>query len=60
MNFEKIPTTNITYTTLQNYTNVMVDEHGIQTLKVMVVVFVVILLLFEFFVLPLCSLLSVK
>jgi hypothetical protein len=30
------------YTRLQNYTNMMVDEHGIQTFKVVVVVVVVV------------------
>ena len=33
-----IPTVNITYTRLQNYTNVVGDEHGIQTFGVVVVV----------------------
>ena len=42
---------NMTYTKLQNYTNVMVGKHGIQTSKVVVVV----LLLFSIDVFVLTS-----
>ena len=35
------------YTRLQNYTNMMVDEHGIQTFIVADVVLLVLLLLFD-------------
>ena len=34
---------NMTYTRLQNYTNIMVDEHGIQTFIVVVVACVFII-----------------
>ena len=44
--FWKMPTANMTYTRLQNYTNLMVGKHGIQTFEVMIV----ILLLFDIFV----------
>ena len=36
--FWAIPTANMMYTRLQNYTNMMVGEHGIQTFEIMVVV----------------------
>jgi hypothetical protein len=35
--FWVIPTTNLTYTRLQNYANVLVGEHGIQTFEVVTV-----------------------
>ena len=37
--FWTISTTNITYTRLQNYTNMAVGENGIQTFEVVVVVY---------------------
>ena len=40
-----IPTTNITYTRSQNYTNLVVGKHEIQTFKVMVVVVVPLLII---------------
>ena len=33
-----IPIVNVTFTRSQNYTNLVVDEHGIQTFEVVVVV----------------------
>jgi hypothetical protein len=36
--FKTISTTNKTYTWLQNHTNMVVGEHGVQTFKVVVVV----------------------
>jgi hypothetical protein len=42
----KIQTTNMIYTRLQNYKNMMVDEHGVQTFEVVVVVMLLLLLLF--------------
>ena len=39
--FGTIPTTNVTYTRSQNYTNMVVGEHGLQTFEVVVVVVVV-------------------
>jgi hypothetical protein len=36
--FWTIPTTDMTYTKSQNYTNMVVDKHKIQTLKVKIVV----------------------
>ena len=43
--------TNLTYTRSQNYTNMVVGEHGIQTSKVVVVVLLLLLLSFGVFVL---------
>ena len=40
-------TTNMTYTTSQNDTNMVVDERGIQTLKVVVVVLLLLMLSFN-------------
>ena len=37
------------YTRLQDYTNMVVGEHGIQTFKVVVVVLLILLLLFDVF-----------
>ena len=34
------------YTRLQNYTNMMIDEHGIQTFKVVIVVLLLLMLSF--------------
>ena len=42
----------MTYTRSQNYTNMMVGEHGIQTLRVMAVVLLFLLLSFDNFVVP--------
>jgi hypothetical protein len=39
--FWTIPTANMMYTTSQNYTNMVVGKHGIQTFEVNVVVVVV-------------------
>ena len=51
MNFGRFPT-NMTYSRLQYHTNItMVGEHGIQTFKVVVVVLLLFLLLFDVFVL---------
>jgi hypothetical protein len=36
--------------TTQNYTNMMVGEHGIQTFEVVVVVLLLLMLLFDVFV----------
>ena len=35
--FWVIPITNMTFTRLQNYTNVLVDKHGIQTFEVVII-----------------------
>ena len=43
--FATIPAANTTYIRLQNYTNMVVDEHGIQTFEFLIVV----LLLLMFF-----------
>ena len=40
----------MTYTRSQNYTNMVVGKHGIQTFKVMVVVVLLLLLSFNVFV----------
>ena len=40
----------MTYTKPQNYTNMMVGEHGIQTLKIMIVMLLLLLLFFDVFV----------
>ena len=37
------------YTRLQDYTNMVVGEHGIQTFKVVIVVLLILLLLFDVF-----------
>ena len=42
---------NMMYTKLQNYTNMMVVEHGIQTFKFVFIVLLLLLLLFDVFVL---------
>ena len=44
-------TVKMIFTRLQNYTNVMVGKHGIQTFKVMVVVLLLFLSSFDVFVL---------
>ena len=46
----KVSTANLMYTRLQNYTNMVVGEHGIQTFKVLVVVLLLLLLSFDVFV----------
>jgi hypothetical protein len=51
LEFWTIPTTNMTYTGSQNYTNMVVGKHGIQTFDVVVVVLLLLLLLFDVFVL---------
>ena len=38
------------YTRLQNYTNMMVGEHGIQTFEVVIVVLLLLLLSYDVFV----------
>ena len=48
--FWTIPTANMRYTRLQNYTNMVVGKHGIQTFKVVVVVLLLLLLSFDVFV----------
>jgi hypothetical protein len=48
--FWTIPTANMTHTTSQNYTNMMVDEHGIQIPKVVVVMLLLLMLSFNIFV----------
>ena len=48
--FWTILTANMTYTKLQNYTNMLVGEHEIQTFKVMVVLLLLLLLSFDIFV----------
>jgi hypothetical protein len=46
--FWTILTTNmVVYTILQNYTSMVVDKHGIQTFKVLVVVLLLLLLSFD-------------
>ena len=50
--FWTILATNVTYTRSQNYTNMMVGKHGIQTFKVMVVVLLFFLLLFIYLLVP--------
>ena len=42
-----LPTVNVMYTRSQNYTNMVVGEHGIQTFKVALVVLLLLLLLFD-------------
>ena len=51
-----VPITNVTYIQSQNYTNMVVGEHGIQALKVVVVVLLLLLLLllYDVFV-PTCA-----
>ena len=44
-----ISTANMTYTRLQNYTNMMVDEHGIQTFGVVVVYIISFIVVFLYF-----------
>ena len=44
------PTANMTYTRSQNYTNMVVDKHGIQTFEILVVVLLRLLKLFDVFV----------
>ena len=48
--FWTIPTTNMTCTRSQNFTNMTIDEHGIQFYKVVVVVLFLLMLLFDVFV----------
>ena len=48
--FWVIPIAKMTYTRLQNYTNTVVGEHGIQTFEVVVVVLLLLLLLFDVYV----------
>ena len=48
--FWTIPSTNMMYTRLQNYTNMMVGEHGIQTFEVVIVVLLLLLLSSDVFV----------
>ena len=45
--FWTIPTTNLMYNKLQNYTNMVVGEHGIQTFEVMIIVLLLLLLSFD-------------
>ena len=45
-----IPTVDVTYIRLQNYTNLVVGKHGIQTFKVVVVVLLYLLLTSDIFV----------
>ena len=49
--FWTVPTVNMTYTRSQDYTNMVVDKHGIQTFKIVVVVLLFLLLLFDVFIL---------
>jgi hypothetical protein len=42
--FWTIPIANVMYTCSQNYTNMVVGEHGIQTFEVVVVVVLVLVL----------------
>ena len=44
-----LPTINTTYIRLQNHTNLIVGEHGIQTFKTVVVVVLLLLLSFDVF-----------
>jgi hypothetical protein len=48
--FWTIPTTDMTNTRSQNYTNMMVGEHRTQKVKVMVVMLLLLMLLFDVFV----------
>jgi hypothetical protein len=48
--FWRILTSNMTYTRLQKYTNLVVGEHEIQTFKVVTSVLLLLLLLFDTFV----------
>ena len=48
--FWTISTIDMTYTRLQNYTNMVVGEHGIQTFKVGVIMLLLLLLSFDVFV----------
>ena len=46
--FRIIPSANITYSRSQNYTNTMVDEHGIRrTFEVVIVVLLLLMLSFD-------------
>jgi hypothetical protein len=45
--FWTIPTTNMVYTRLQNYINMVVDKHEIKIFKVVVVVLLLLLLSFD-------------
>jgi hypothetical protein len=47
--FWTLPTTNMIDTTSQNYINLVVGEHGIQTFKIVVVVLLLLLLSFDVF-----------
>ena len=48
--FWTIPTVNMTYTRLQNYTNMVVGKHRIQTFEVVVGVLLLFLLSLDVFV----------
>jgi hypothetical protein len=48
--FWTIPTANMTYTRLQNYTNMVVGKHGIQIFEVVVGVLLLFLLSLDVFV----------
>ena len=50
MNFGQIPIANMAYTRSQNYTNMVIDEHGLQTFKVVVLVLLLLLLSSDVFV----------
>ena len=46
MKLWKNPPANMMYTRSQNYTNMVIGKHGIQTFEVVVVTFVVVCLMF--------------
>ena len=50
-----VSSANMTYTTSKNYTNMMVDKHGIQTFKIVVVVLLRLLVLFDVFCSQKCT-----
>jgi hypothetical protein len=50
LDFWTIPTINMMYTRLQNYTNMVIGKYGIQTFKIVVVVLKLSLLSFDVFV----------
>jgi hypothetical protein len=48
--FWTMPTANMMYTQSQNYTNMLVGEHGIQTFELVIVILLLVLLSFAIFV----------
>lgn len=53
--FQMISTVNMMYTRSKNYTNMLIDEHGVQTFEVVVGVLLVLLSLIDVFVPTKCT-----